>query len=89
MLSCVTVLFVIPYNILFIFQNLQAFGDPITTTMNRERRVSESTEIVTRDGSSSPGSLMSTVSSELNGIAAQTSSMFSGFFSMFPFSKLY
>lgn len=51
--------------------------------MNRERRVSESTEIVTRDGGSSPGSLISTVSSELNGIAAQTSSMFSGFFSKF------
>lgn len=51
--------------------------------MNRERRVSESTEIATRDGGSSPGSLISTVSSELNGIAAQTSSMFSGFFSKF------
>ncbi|XP_035222755.1 MAP kinase-activating death domain protein-like, partial [Stegodyphus dumicola] len=62
-----------------LLKNLQAFGEPMTSS--REKRVAESTEIVTRDGGSSPGSLISTVSSELNGIAAQTSSMFSGFFS--------
>ncbi|KAG8190369.1 hypothetical protein JTE90_022014 [Oedothorax gibbosus] len=62
-----------------LLKNLQAFGEPMTTS--RDKRVPESTEIVTRDGGSSPGSLMSTVSSELNGIAAQTSSMFSGLFS--------
>ncbi|XP_054715767.1 LOW QUALITY PROTEIN: MAP kinase-activating death domain protein-like [Uloborus diversus] len=60
-------------------KNLQAFGEPMTNSL--EKRTTESTEIVTRDGGSSPGSLISTVSSELNGIAAQTSSMFSGFFS--------
>lgn len=64
------------------WQNLQAFGEPMTTG-GRDKRIPESTEIVTRDGGSSPGSLISTVSSELNGIAAQTSSMFSGLFGKF------
>ncbi|GIZ05296.1 MAP kinase-activating death domain protein [Caerostris extrusa] len=62
-----------------LLKNLQAFGEPMTTGRDKPSR--ESTEIVTRDGGSSPGSLISTVSSELNGIAAQTSSMFSGLFS--------
>ncbi|XP_055951313.1 MAP kinase-activating death domain protein-like isoform X2 [Argiope bruennichi] len=62
-----------------LLKNLQAFGEPMTSG-GRDKRIPESTEIVTRDGGSSPGSLISTVSSELNGIAAQTSSMFSGLF---------
>nr|XP_042894648.1 MAP kinase-activating death domain protein isoform X3 [Parasteatoda tepidariorum] len=63
-----------------LLKNWQALGEPMTGS--KDKHAAESTELVTRDGGSSPGSIMSTVSSELNGIAAQTSSMLSGFFSL-------
>ncbi|XP_023229824.1 MAP kinase-activating death domain protein-like isoform X3 [Centruroides sculpturatus] len=61
-----------------LLKNLQVLGEPISR--ERERRIQESSEVATRDGVSSSGSLISTMSSELNGIASQTSSMISGLF---------
>ncbi|XP_022252703.1 MAP kinase-activating death domain protein-like [Limulus polyphemus] len=56
-----------------ILKNLQALGEPI-----RQQRSTESHEYKEIGTVTTSGSLISTVSSELNGIASQTTSMISG-----------
>ncbi|XP_076310591.1 rab3 GDP-GTP exchange factor isoform X2 [Tachypleus tridentatus] len=56
-----------------LLKNLQALGEPI-----RQQRSIESQDLKDAGSVSTSGSLISTVSNELNGIASQTTSMISG-----------